>query len=313
MQQDYKYYEYFPRVFIQTKCPICQSEDLKPVTSERNRLKTASQPDVQIFDNTWIQLLECNNCTFAFTKEMPVDEFFFEKRYDIHFNPELESKNQFKDKIIEKLFNDLKDLGCEKGNLLDIGSFAGVFLRKAMAKGFNVQGIEVNRVIAEHARDVQKLNVIHGKFLDTDLPLNHYDLITLIDVLEHLRNPLLSIKKCHTHLKSGGLLVIKVPNFKIQLFKQFISKKLNISDIGILEGFGHINHFTPKSLKFALEANGYVVIDDFTADSEMWGENTVKHKIKNLFRTIMSFLFKICKNVSGFNLSPNFTIIARKK
>lgn len=307
------YYEKFPLIYIQNCCPLCNSKKLRPVTTEMNSLEGASSPDVRRFTGTWIQLLKCNDCEFAFTKEIPQDPFFFDKRYDIRFNPEVESKTTAKDHIIETIFNDLKKLGCHGGELLDIGSFGGVFLKAAQRKNFIVHGIEVNPTMAKYTKDVLGLDVVNGKFLDTKLNDNFYDLITMIDVLEHLVNPRSVLEKCFVHLKKGGVIVIKVPNYKQQLLKQKIARFIGISRQGIFENFGHINHFSPSSLSNVLADIGYEVLGDYASESEYWQGEGLKYKIKNSFRWMFSESLKIIKKLTGKNYSLNFTIIARKK
>lgn len=307
------HYDLLPMVYIQKNCPLCSSTKLRPLATEKNCLEDASNDEVRQFSGTWIQLLECQDCKFAFTKEIPVNPYFFDKRYDIRFDPEIESKTQAKDHIIEIMFKDLKRLGCVKGELLDIGSFGGSFMRAAEKKGFRSHGIEVNPTMAAHAKNVQGLDVINGKFLEIQLANNTYDLITLIDVLEHLTTPKAVLEKCFNLLKPGGFIMIKVPHYRQQLLKQNVARFFKISKQGIFENFGHINHFSPQSLSRTLETIGFEVLEDFATGSENWQKTGFRNHLKNMFRDAVGWFFRLLKKITGKNLSMNFTIIARKR
>lgn len=56
-----------------------------------------------------------------------------------------------------------------------------------------------------------------------------FDVITLIDVLEHLPNPTKIVQSIWSLLRPNGIIVVKVPNFKGQLYKQ---ASLNFEIIG---------------------------------------------------------------------------------
>lgn len=66
----------------------------------------------------------------------------------------------------------------------------------------------VKNTIQNHYADK---NIVWNDVLTTPLPKDKYDLITCLDVLEHLVNPTEIIKKLTDSLKTGGLLVLAAP------------------------------------------------------------------------------------------------------
>ncbi len=309
-----EYFKSLPLVVIQNICPLCSSKDLKPLKNERNRFPKDHRPILELFDGAWIQLLQCKRCGFGFTKELPYSDEFFPSRYDTHFDPKREAHdNPFKDAILDKMILDIKKYQPAPGKVLDVGSFAGIFLRKMIKNNYEAYGIEVNPTMADYTIDELKLNVKKGTFLGTEVPKETYDVVTMIDVLEHLVDPKQIIIKVHGVLKPGGLFVIKVPNLWPQYIKQKIANILRVSDLGIFENFGHINHFSPKALKIALESLDMEVLENKVSDSERWPDTSLKYILRNNVRSLVVFPLKVIKSIFGVNLGLNFIIYARKK
>lgn len=308
------YFKKLPLVVIQHSCPLCTSKDLKPLKNERNRFPKDHRPILEMFDGAWIQLLQCKTCGFGFTKELPYSEDFFPSRYDTHFDAANEANNNpFKDEILDKMIAVIEKYKPSPGKVLDVGSFAGIFIRKIAKRNYKSSGIEVNPTMADYTKNILNLDVQKGTFLSTHVEKESFDVVTMIDVLEHLVDPRQIIQKVQGVLKPGGLFVIKVPNLWPQYYKQKIANLIGISDQGIFENFGHINHFSPKSLRYTLESLGMDVLEDQVSDSENWPKTNLKNILKNHFRTCFNFPFKLIKSIFGINLGLNFIIYAKKK
>ena len=255
----------------------------------------------------------CEKCSFAFSKEMPLHENFFEQRYDTRFNPESEFNNHFKDNALDKLFLILKKYKSTPAKLFDVGSFAGVLLNRAKLHGYETEGVETNPTMAKYTQDTLKFNVHNTTFLNYEGSNDNFDIITLIDVLEHLQKPNEVIVKCHRLLKREGLLLIKIPNYKSQLLKQKIINFLRINNLGIILSFAHLNHFTPKVLATHLSNNGFEILLNNISPSDMYPSNYKFYRFRNFFRKAAYYLLKIFKLFTGINLGFHFYILARKK
>lgn len=257
--------------------------------------------------------MECEDCGFGFTKELPTKQFFKE-RYDIHFNPADEAENHFKDDILDLLFDLLVDCGLQEDqrDLLDIGSFAGIFLRKAKSRGFRAKGIELNPKMAEYTRDHLELDVHSGEFLEIPLEAQSFDVITLIDVLEHLVTPKKVLDKAIQLLKPGGFLLIKVPNMRPQIVKQEIANRLGVNDLGVFENFGHINHFSPRSLENVFGLLGLETRLISASPSERLEGIGVKTRARNELRRMVYLATETLRKSTGLNLGLNINAIAQK-
>ena len=93
----------------------------------------------------------------------------------------------------------LLDVGCDTGSLL-------VVARDEF--GMDVLGIEVSEAAAKVAVEDHKLTVKVGDIIMLNLPENTFDMITAIDVIEHLSEPDKALEKLQTLLAPGGKLFI---------------------------------------------------------------------------------------------------------
>ena len=89
----------------------------------------------------------------------------------------------------------LLDVGCGEGNLLEV----------ARERGWDATGVEPNCPGFTSG-------IYPGTVSEAQLPLGKYDVITLIDVIEHLRKPIEDLNEIKILLKRGGLIYILTPN-----------------------------------------------------------------------------------------------------
>jgi SAM-dependent methyltransferase len=99
---------------------------------------------------------------------------------------------------------------CEpkRGALLDFGAGAGAFVKSALDAGWQAEGVD--RSDAARAKAQDRLGVT----LHAEIPSREYDVITLWDVVEHLRAPGDILAMLRHHLKPGGLIVIETANWE---------------------------------------------------------------------------------------------------
>jgi 2-polyprenyl-3-methyl-5-hydroxy-6-metoxy-1,4-benzoquinol methylase len=96
------------------------------------------------------------------------------------------------------------------GKLLDIGSGAGILVEEALGLGYDAHGVEPSRWLQARAKE-RGLPVALGVFPHPEL-VGPFDLITVIDVLEHVKNPLGLLQDVRSHLSKDGLAVIVTPD-----------------------------------------------------------------------------------------------------
>ena len=141
------------------------------------------------------------------------------------------------------------------GLLLDVGAGTGMFLKTAKENHYDVEGLEISKNAAQFGRSAWGLTIKEGDFENTSYPMNHYDIVTLGHVLEHLNDPICAIRKLYSILKPNGLLVISVPNINSIQSILFRNKWFHL-DIP-----RHLYHYSPSVLSSILDSAGFKIVE----------------------------------------------------
>jgi 2-polyprenyl-3-methyl-5-hydroxy-6-metoxy-1,4-benzoquinol methylase len=100
-----------------------------------------------------------------------------------------------------------------KGLLLDVGCGRGEFVHAARQVGWKAYGIDPNRHFVEFARQRFELATVRAADLDDpSLPRGSFDAVTLNGVLEHIPDPVATVRKAAELLARGGVLFFEVPH-----------------------------------------------------------------------------------------------------
>lgn len=144
----------------------------------------------------------------------------------------------------------LPPLPAGGGRVLDVGCGNGGFLMLAQQAGWQVEGLDFDAGAVQAARS-RGLEVHHGGIEVLGKYSACFDVITLCHVIEHVHDPVATLRRLHALLKPGGVLWLDTPN---------------LSSLGAVR-FGphwrdldpprHLVLFTPSSLKKSLVAAGF--------------------------------------------------------
>lgn len=141
-----------------------------------------------------------------------------------------------------------------RGKLLEIGSFAGLFLERIRADGWETTGLEPNRPPARYARERYGLNIVDGVLPNSNLPAACFDAVVMLHVIEHMPDPAGSLREIRRVLKPGGALALETPRFDSLMFKLLGHRERSIQNCP-----GHIYFFTGATLCSLLERNGFSI------------------------------------------------------
>jgi SAM-dependent methyltransferase len=97
------------------------------------------------------------------------------------------------------------------GRILDVGCSVGFFLELARAEGWTTLGVEMSNDTAQLARE-RGLDVLTGTLEQASLPPQSFDVVTMWDLVEHVKDPVATVAIAANLLKEDGLLVLSTPN-----------------------------------------------------------------------------------------------------
>lgn len=266
-------------------CPICKNPT--KLFSKRNNFL----------------IFKCLSCGFGLTKNLT------EQEGDYHRDEEyIEEEKLFENiflkrvKIIERFL--------KTGKVLEVGCSTGLMLSLLKKKGWEVQGIEISKKAASVAikRGVKVSTIPFEKINE----MGKFDLIVFNHTLEHLKDPISTLKKAKKLLKPKGLLYIDLPNF------ESLSAKVWKGRWNLLLPDEHLWHFTEKSFKKTFKDLDFKLIYIEKA-SGIWDFASPLSEItvslfsfkKRFFKELISALPSLL--ISKFGLGSDLMIIARKK
>jgi 2-polyprenyl-3-methyl-5-hydroxy-6-metoxy-1,4-benzoquinol methylase len=158
--------------------------------------------------------------------------------------------------IYEQCMNHFE--GKQGLSLFDVGFGFAQALLYFREKGMVVSGLEPSSEGVEYAKS-QGLNVLQAGIEDFScVGVERFDVVTLLNVLEHLRHPeetIINIRK--NLLKPGGLLIIDVPN-EFNDFQTVANKEYALDQWWVCPP-NHINYFSATTLEKLLSQCGYDV------------------------------------------------------
>ena len=134
------------------------------------------------------------------------------------------------------------------GRLLDVGCGDGAFLARAEHRGWAVVGLETSPEAAARARASTRGTIIGAPLEQATLP-DSLDVVTFWDCLEHLADPFGALQRVAARLRPGGLVAITMPN-AAGAEARLWGERWRYLD---LARYGHLHHFTPRSLRRLLE------------------------------------------------------------
>jgi SAM-dependent methyltransferase len=273
-----------------TNCNLCGADDTSLITIQDG-----------------YRMVRCVRCGLVYLNPRPEPEILTKMYNDYHQRDGRDGQTWAV--LMEKNFRDTSALlgraFPKKGKLLDVGCGYGHFVGMMQSLGWDVTGIEPSSRTVSHARH-KGLHVIEATLDTAFFPKNSFDAVTAFYVLEHLFDPLLSLKKIFSVLKPGGMLILRVPHTTpIIAALDFFGIKNRLYDLPF-----HLYDFCPKTLKTLFEFAGFAsvrIIPGSPTHPVKYSERIVSVAAGNVSR----FLFSVSK---GKILLPGVskTVIASK-
>jgi 2-polyprenyl-3-methyl-5-hydroxy-6-metoxy-1,4-benzoquinol methylase len=266
---------------------------------------------VVLFEKKGFPIVRCTNCDLVSTV-LPenfntldiYDEGYFqggqEDGYADYQSSEKILRAEFRS-VLKKLLTYFKETGGKK--LLEIGSAYGYFLDEASAY-FDCYGIEVNKEGVEQSNK-RGLKVFEELNENVTGRIGKVDAVVMLDVIEHLNNPLQTVSQLYEMMNPGGIILIVTGNHNSLL------SKIMKQNWRLMTPPQHTFFFSEKTLKALVARAGFNIL---SADSP-WKTVPLGLPFYQVGSRI-GFRIKSLENISSvgipLNLFDTTRIIARK-
>lgn len=232
------------------KCRACDEQGLALIRNSSISTSDLESSDFAISDSDYgitTAIYRCPACGLLQCPDSTSVLEFYEKLQDPQYEEGREERNLQAEKLVKEL---LKTLGCENGvglKLLDVGAGSGILLEAAQKFGFEAVGIEPSTWLANIAKE-RKLN-IHAGVLPHPAINDEFDVVMLIDVIEHVTEPLMLLRQARNYVKPGGIVLVVTPDVS-SFFARVLGFKWWHYRIA------HISYFNKKTLRLVTERAG---------------------------------------------------------
>lgn len=234
-------------VINNSTCRLCGSSHYKLLYNIHSPFDNSKENIPGLPRAIRLKVVKCGHCGLVYALNGLDKNFIahcYENNKDTLYTME-ERANRLSARIILGKIRRFK----EKGDLLDIGCSAGFLVDEAVKLGYKAEGIDLSEYAANFAKERLRLTVCRGDILAKDFPENHFDVITVTDVIEHLSEPLECLVKIKKILKPGGILYITTPDIESWLSRIFKSRWKGIRN-------SHLFYFSGKTMRNMLKQAG---------------------------------------------------------
>lgn len=218
----------------------------------------------------------CKNCKFEFiepamneedlSKYYPKEDYYSLKKYNslAVFYHNLSAKYWMRPGVLNPFLKPIEPLfykyyGQRGDSILEIGAGSGLKLEIYQKNGLRTTGLEPHG--QSLSRREKCLGILRRNVKNARLAENSFDYILLKEVIEHVPDQKLLLKKCFDWLKPGGKLVITTQNSE-GIWKKVFGKDWFGYDVP-----RHVYSYNLNNLKFTLVKYGFRVVNNRTYDN----------------------------------------------
>ncbi len=205
-------------------------------------------------------IVQCSQCGHVYADLAMSDEemmelyrknYFFGEEYSDYLRdkPILQKNFRTRMKVLKRF---LKPELHKR--LLEIGSAYGFFLEVAKPDFESVCGIDITEDGCNYASETLHLPVIQDDFLAHDFGGQQFEVMTMWDTIEHLREPNLYLEKLSGLMPSGSLLTFTTGDI------DGWNARLRKENWRMIHPPTHVHYFSRRTLAQMLDRYGYDVV-----------------------------------------------------
>lgn len=245
------------------QCIICDSKKFSVI---RKKIRFDIKRDV----------MRCDKCMYTFLRPLNKDElkYYTSKDYRKKYGPNLKKAAKsreifntylpYQDEIVDEFRHILKP----SFKVLDVGCSTGHFLTSLKGKVKQRVGIELNQQEVGFIRKNLDFKVYDEPVGTVEIEEGPFDLITSLEVIEHIEHPLEFLIDLKKHLKSDGYVYFELPNiadalitcygipgfidfyyrephlsyFSVDTFKKLVQKAGYVGEVKTVQRYNFLNH-----------------------------------------------------------------------
>lgn len=234
-------------------CALCGSASYRVLEKESQIIRATSPSKV----------VQCTRCGLMYLNPRPLPEhikgIYDENYYRKYMTKSSMAGGNFEVSEAMKLkLAEVERQLSSKGSLLEIGCATGLFLNYARQKGWRVKGVEISPWASNLARLTYNIEVFTGTIEEARFADSTFNVVFMNHVLEHLPNPVGTLREVYRILRRKGVLVVEVPNEFDTLFEK-VRELLGKPRVPYEIPSPHLYFFTASTLRCILAKSGFTI------------------------------------------------------
>lgn len=194
------------------RCWICGSTQ-SALWSERKIARRLQPQDLQITDRRYgatLTLLRCRQCSFIYAEGEELSELIelYSQLEDSGYQETLDTRALQMRWLVDQGLRDFP----QAQTALDIGAGAGLLIRECARRGLDAVGVEPSQSLVRIGREEFGLTMHQGIFPHPELEGRTFDLVFLVDVIEHVPDPVALLRAAGEALTPQGRFVLVTPD-----------------------------------------------------------------------------------------------------
>jgi SAM-dependent methyltransferase len=234
-------------------CPMCgtgaHSRLFADARFDPSRLTAMSYSSRKVPERMHHRLMECASCDVLYASPIPSVESLNEAYHDAGYDSGLESRYAAATygQILNRIVGKLPDLR----GAVDIGAGDGAFLDQLTHAGFGtIVGFEPSAAPRAVASETIRRHIRPEPFASDFLPEDGFTLVSCLQTIEHVSDPLSLCREAARILAPGGAMMI-VCHDRRALSARLPNRSSPIFDIE------HLQLFSRKSVRMLLSRAGF--------------------------------------------------------
>jgi 2-polyprenyl-3-methyl-5-hydroxy-6-metoxy-1,4-benzoquinol methylase len=284
-------------LLIPRHCPTCGSTDA------RHEL-----------DKDHLRIVRCNRCDLVYVNPT-FDEAHYKRVYvsaeyqeivrDLGIKSHEYRTKRFGQERVRLMSDQLP--GVASPRFLDVGCSTGFVVEAARDAGWDAIGIDLNPSAVEYGQS-RGLNLRPVALEEAGYEPESFDAVSLFDVLEHLLDPVRTLRACARLLKPGGIVFLYVPNY------DSASRMLMGKDAHFIWPTHHLNYYTPATIRDLMTRESldtvYLATEGLDLVDYLWYRREVQGRSDDGVEEIADLL-QFFVNAGAYG--KNLRVIARKQ
>lgn len=233
-------------------CPVCSSSRIT-LWKRRNLSRELAPEDFQITDSQYgvtLTLHRCADCSFIFADPSEIGQLT--EYYEQMVDPDYEAGSENRAVQMRTLLQLGMAARPRARTLLEIGAGSGLLVAEAGRLGLDAVGVEPSESLVDAARRTNGVQLVQGTFPNPLLNGRQFDLVYLVDVIEHVAYPVTLLANCALALAPGGGLVVVTPDVS-SLAARLLGRRWWHFRLA------HVGYFNARSMNMAARRAGLVI------------------------------------------------------